>query len=70
MITTDQIKLQKAVKCADCDFYDPTPFPEYRGKLAVCRNPHSTDIGDGKIGCYTVADKKCFMRDGVSYADQ
>ena len=70
MITQDQIRLKKMTKCAECDFYDPSAFPEYRGKLAVCRNPKHADIGCGKIGCYTVADRSCFGRDGVSYADQ
>lgn len=47
-------------RCANCKHYDPTPFPEYNGRLAICKNKKKHEIGDGKIGIYTVANKMCF----------
>ena len=47
-------------KCRDCKFYDASPFPEYHGKLAVCQKPTHADIGDGKIGFFTLASHECF----------
>lgn len=48
----------KLPKCIDvCKHYDPSPYPEHEGKLAICRNPHSCEY---LIGCNTLADRNCF----------
>lgn len=52
----------KIARCRECAFYDPTPFPEYEGKLAKCSNPERDFIGSGKIGCYTFASRLCFKK--------
>ena len=43
--------------CQSCKYYDTTPYPEYDGRLARCSNPHSGDIGAGKIGRFTMTCK-------------
>lgn len=50
------------VKCRDCAFYDATPFPEYNGRLAKCKNPNCDFIGAGKIGYNTLASGECFKK--------
>lgn len=47
-------------KCRDCIHYDPSPFPEYGGKLAKCRAVKRNPVGAGKIGWYTVASRECY----------
>lgn len=47
-------------KCRYCKYYDPSPYPEYKGKLAVCRSDHPYSVGLGKIGFYTLASRDCF----------
>jgi len=42
-------------KCCDCKHYDPSPFPEHNGKLALCRG----DSWLYKIGYKTLAGS-CF----------
>lgn len=48
--------LSKCKKCIECKYYDPSPFPEYNGKLALCRGSSY----QYKIGCFTLADRECF----------
>lgn len=49
-------------RCINCKYYDPTPFPEYKGALAVCRSKNPAEHGAGKIGQFTLAHSYCFER--------
>ena len=49
-------------RCINCKHYDPSPFPEYNGHLAVCRSDHPAEHGAGKIGRFTLAHSTCFER--------
>ena len=49
-------------QCINCKHYDPSPFPEYNGRLAVCGSDHPAEQGAGKIGCFTLAHSTCFER--------
>lgn len=49
-------------RCYQCEYYDQSKFPEYNGKLAICKNENKEFIGAGKIGFYTIANKKCFKK--------
>lgn len=51
-------KLSEYERCINCEHYDPTPFPEYEGKLALCRG----DSYMYKVGCFTLASRECFTR--------
>lgn len=57
---SNYMKLKLYKKCRDCAYYDASPFPKYKGKLAKCSNPHCADIGAGKIGFFTLASSECF----------
>lgn len=56
------MRIEDYPKCFDCIHYDPSPFPEYHGKLAICDNPDKDFVGSGKIGRFTIASKRCFEK--------
>lgn len=58
----NDLMFDRYAKCRNCRFYDPTPYPEYNGKLAQCTNPNKDFIGAGKIGYYTLASSVCYER--------
>lgn len=47
----------KHERCRNCMHYDPSPFPEYNGKLALCRG----ESWLYKVGINTIAGE-CFKR--------
>lgn len=49
--------IEKFAKCRDCKYYDPTPCPEYAGKLARCRSKQNYAF---KVGFYSLASKECY----------
>ena len=45
-------------KCINCKYYVPSPFPEYNGKLAICRGSSYSY----KVGWKSLASRVCFEK--------
>lgn len=43
--------------CRECRYYDPAPFPEQKGKKAICRNEHS---GAWLVGWKSIGPLTCW----------